>query len=72
MRKSSRFELILTIFVAGCFVMNSFYYTDFSYEGEFALPRLLFYLVMIIALFNAGMVTQKFIHSRKEKMNHKQ
>ena len=67
MRKSSKFELILTILVAVCFTINSFYYTDFTSEGDFALPKLIFYGIMIVSLFNAGMITEKFIQSRKEK-----
>lgn len=66
MKKSTRFELILTVFVAICFTINSFSYTDFTFEGEFALPRLILYVIMIVSLFNAGMITQKFIQARKE------
>jgi hypothetical protein len=67
MRKSLKFELTLTIIVAVCFTWNSFYFTDFTFEGEFHLPRLIFYLIMIVSLFNAGLLTQKYIQFRKDK-----
>ncbi|RHW40133.1 hypothetical protein D1B33_04620 [Lysinibacillus yapensis] len=68
-KKTSAGELILSILVALSFVINSFNYTDFTFEGEFALPRLLFYLVMIVSVFNAGLIVQKYIHSKNEKSN---
>ncbi|MFP3918425.1 hypothetical protein U5N28_11500 [Lysinibacillus telephonicus] len=67
MVKSIKGQFFLSIAVALGFIINSFNYTDFSFRGEFNLPRLLFYLVMIISVYNAGMLTQQYMQSRKEK-----
>lgn len=67
MVKSIKGQFFLSIVVALGFIINSFNYTDFSLRGELHLPKLLFYLVMIISVYNAGMLTQQYIQSRKEK-----
>lgn len=69
MIKSIKGQFILSIVIALAFTVNSFNYTDFSLEGELHLPKLIFYLIMIISVYNAGMLTQQFIQSKKDKMN---
>jgi hypothetical protein len=67
MIKSIKGQFILSIVAALAFIVNSFNYTDFSFEGQLHLPKLIFYLIMIISVFNAGMLTQQYIQSRKGK-----
>ncbi len=59
-------QFILSILVSICFIINSFNYTNFTGEREFYFPRLLFYIVMIFSVYNAGMLTQKYIQSKKK------
>ncbi len=66
MIKSLKGQFILSIVVALCFIINSFNYTNFTGEGEFYFPRLLFYIAMIFSVYNTGMLTQKYIQSKKK------
>ncbi|GIN87630.1 hypothetical protein J6TS2_40160 [Heyndrickxia sporothermodurans] len=66
MVKSLKVQFILSILVAIAFIYNSFNYTEFSGEGEFYVPRLLLYIAMIFSVYNAGILTQKFIQSKKK------
>lgn len=67
MVKSIRVQFVLILFAAIAFVMNSFSFIEFTGEERFIPIRVLFYFIMIVSVFNAGMITQKYIHIRKEK-----
>lgn len=66
MVKSLKGQFILSILVAFGFIYNSFNYTEFTSEEGFYLPRLLLFIAMIFSVYNAGMLTQKYIQSRKK------
>ncbi|MBU8919288.1 hypothetical protein [Neobacillus sp. 114] len=67
MIKSLKGQFILSILVAICFIYNSFNYTKFTGEGEFHFSQFILYLVMIFSVYNAGILTQKYINQRKSK-----
>lgn len=69
MIKSLKGQLILSILVAIGFIYSSFSYIEFTYAKEFQLPRFFLYMAMIFAVFNTGILTQKYIHSNKKEKN---
>ena len=67
MLKSIKGQFVLILLAAICFVINSFSYIEFTGEERFISVRILFYFIMIVSVFNAGMITQKYIQLRKKK-----
>jgi hypothetical protein len=65
MIRSLKAQWGISIFVAIAFIYHSFSYTELSRAGEFDFPRLCLFLAMIFSVYNAGMLTQKYIHSKK-------
>jgi len=66
MIKSLKGQFILSILVALAFIYNSFNYTEFTGKEEFYFPRLLLYIAMIFSVYIAGILTQKYIQSKKK------
>jgi len=66
MIKSLKGQFILSILVALAFIYNSFNYIEFTGKEKFYLPRLLLYIAMIFSVYNAGILTQKYIQSKKK------
>ncbi|KON69229.1 hypothetical protein ACFTQL_13845 [Peribacillus butanolivorans] len=66
MIKSLKGQWILTTVVAMCFIYFTFSYFEFNDEEGFLLSRMLFFIAMISSVFNAGMLTQKYIQSKKK------
>ncbi len=66
MVKSVKGQFILSIIVAIGFFINSFSYIEFTGEAEFMFNRKLFYFVMILSVFNAGLLTQKYIQTKRK------
>lgn len=66
MVKSVKGQFIISILVAIGFFINSFSYIEFTGEAEFMFNRKLFYFVMILSVFNAGLLTQKYIQAKRK------
>lgn len=66
MVRSVKGQFILSVLVAAGFVYHSFSYTEFTGEERFLFIRILFYFAMIVSVFNVGMLTQKYIQSKKK------
>ncbi|MFD1020536.1 hypothetical protein [Thalassobacillus hwangdonensis] len=62
--RSLKTQMTLAIATALLFVAGSFYYVEFSGKEEFLPIRMIFYFVMISSVFNAGLLTQKYIGAR--------
>lgn len=67
MFKSIKVQFVLILLTAIGFVINSFLFIEFTGEERFLRIRILFYFIMLVSVFNAGMITQKYIHVRKKK-----
>ncbi|OMP67587.1 hypothetical protein BTO28_06485 [Domibacillus epiphyticus] len=63
MIKSLKGQFILSIITAICFIYLVLSYTDFTGEAKFS--RILFFTAMILSVYNTGMLTQKYIKSKK-------
>ncbi|MED3564147.1 hypothetical protein [Bacillus xiapuensis] len=66
MIKSLKGQFILSILVAIGFIYNSFNYIEFTGDSEFYFPQLLLYIAMIFSVYNAGILTQEYIQSKKK------
>ena len=65
MIKSLKWQFIISLLTAVLFVISSFYYIEFEVDEKFNYPRMFFYTAMIFSVFNAGLLTQKFISHKK-------
>ncbi|WP_375050881.1 hypothetical protein [Virgibacillus sp. JSM 102003] len=66
MVKSLKGQFIISIAVAIGFLITSFSFIEFSGEGITLFNKRLFYFAMILSVFNAGFLTQKFFHKHKK------
>lgn len=66
MIKSAKGQFILYIITAILFVIASFSYIEFTDNKNSFFGSTFFYFLMIIAVFNAGLFTQKYIQSKKD------
>jgi hypothetical protein len=64
MFKSLKAKLILSLLVAVAFIYQSLSYVEFT--GEFRFNQVLIYLVMVVTVFNAGLITQRFVEAKKK------
>ncbi|MBA2176151.1 hypothetical protein H0266_14740 [Halobacillus locisalis] len=67
MVKSIKGQFVLILVAAIGFIIYSFSFIQFTGEERFLPIRVLFYFIMIVSVFNAGMNTQKYIHVRKKE-----
>lgn len=67
MIKSLKGQFILSIFVAIAFVYSTFLNIDFTIDERISPVRILFFFIMILSVFNAGLLTEKYIKTRKKK-----
>ncbi|RYG74174.1 hypothetical protein EU245_02875 [Lentibacillus lipolyticus] len=67
MIKSLKGQFILSVVTAVLFVAGSFSYIEFTGKDVFAFTRVLFYFAMVVSVYNAGMLTQKYVQRKKEK-----
>jgi hypothetical protein len=65
MIKSVKGQCILSAVTAVLFVIGSFSYIEFTGKENFHYTRLIFYFVMVVSVYNAGMLTQKYIETKK-------
>ncbi|WP_397538501.1 hypothetical protein [Rummeliibacillus pycnus] len=65
MIKSLKWQLILSILVSFAFIYNISSNIEFLKGDKFA--QKVFFFVMILSIYNAGLLTQKFIQSREKK-----
>ena len=67
MIKSLKGQFILSIFVAIAFVYSTFSNIDFTVDERIYPVRILFFFIMILSVFNAGILTEKYIQTRKKE-----
>ena len=67
MIKSAKGQFILYIMTAILFVIASFSYIEFPDNNPAFFSSPFFYFLMILAVFNEGLFTQKYIGSKKEE-----
>ncbi|MGN4126654.1 hypothetical protein ACMGD3_16830 [Lysinibacillus sphaericus] len=67
MIKSLKWQFILSIFVAIGFVYTTFSNIEFTVDERFLSVRVLFFFIMILSVFNAGLLSEKYIQTRKKK-----
>lgn len=65
MFKSLKARLILSLFVAGAFIYHSISYVEFT--GEFRFNQVLMYVVMVVSVYNAGLITQRYVEEKKKE-----
>jgi CDP-diglyceride synthetase len=65
MFKSLKAQLTLSLLVAGAFIYQSLSYVEFT--GEFRFNQVLIYLIMVVSVYNAGLITQRYVEARKKK-----
>ncbi|MCH7321593.1 hypothetical protein LZ480_06765 [Solibacillus sp. MA9] len=67
MIKSLKGQFILSIFVAIGFVYTTFSNVEFNVDKSLLSVRIIFFFIMIVSVFNAGLLTEKYIQTRKKK-----
>ena len=67
MIKSLKGQFILSIFVAISFVYTNFSTIEFIVDKRDPTVRVIFFFIMIFSVFNAGLLTEKYIQTRKKK-----
>ncbi|HIS28625.1 MAG TPA: hypothetical protein IAA78_04120 [Candidatus Avamphibacillus intestinigallinarum] len=67
MIKSVKGLFILSVITAILFITNTFSYIEFTGKTEFQFPRIVMYFASFLAVYNAGILTQKYIQTRSEK-----
>jgi len=67
MIKSLKGQFILSIFVAIGFVYVNFSSIEFIADKRDPTGRVIFFFIMILSVFNAGLLTEKYIQTRKKK-----
>ncbi|HLR62226.1 MAG TPA: hypothetical protein VK097_07280 [Lentibacillus sp.] len=66
MMKTVKGQFILSTITAILFVTGSFFYIEFAGEERFLFTRILFYFAMVISVYNAGLLTQKYIQIKQK------
>jgi len=67
MVKSLKGQFIYSIFIAIGFVYINFSSIEFIEDKRDPIVRVIFFFIMILLVFNAGLLTGKYIQTRKEK-----
>ncbi|MDN4492525.1 hypothetical protein [Ureibacillus aquaedulcis] len=67
MVRSLKGQFFLSIFVAIGFLYINFTSIEFITDKRDPAIRVLFFLIMILSVFNAGLYTEKYIQTRKKK-----
>ncbi|SES28528.1 hypothetical protein SAMN04487944_1355 [Gracilibacillus ureilyticus] len=67
MIKSVKGQFVLSLLVAISFIYLSFSNIEFTGEERFTINQILFYFIMITSVFNAGLMTQKYLQFKEDK-----
>jgi|GEM_PF-1702130 len=67
MIKSLKGQFILSIFVSIGFVYVNFSSIEFIADKRDPTVRVIFFFLMILSVYNAGLLTEKYIQTRKKK-----
>ncbi|WP_066233702.1 DUF4181 domain-containing protein [Heyndrickxia sporothermodurans] len=67
MIKSLKGQFILSIFVTICFVITTFSNVEFNVDKSVLPIRIIFFFIMIVSVFNTGLLTEKYIQTRKKR-----
>ncbi|WP_342599067.1 hypothetical protein MHB48_16920 [Psychrobacillus sp. FSL H8-0483] len=67
MIKPLKEQFILSIFVAIGFVYVNFSSIEFIADKRDPTVRVIFFFIMILSVFNAGVLMEKYIQTRKKK-----
>ena len=70
MIKSLKGQLILSVFVAICFIYINLSSVEFVANKGDPTVRIIFFFIMVLTVFNAGLLTEKYIQVRKKKKQH--
>jgi len=63
--KSVKVQFILSIITAFLFMINSLSYVEFTGIEAFLFPMKIMYFAMLVAVYNAGIMTQKYLQHKK-------
>ncbi|MGG0655769.1 hypothetical protein [Rummeliibacillus pycnus] len=63
MIKSLKGQLILSLFVSGCSIYLIFSRFELNDGNRFV--QIIFFFALILNIFNSGLLTQKYMHSKK-------
>lgn len=69
MIKSIKGQFVLSLCTAIGFIYFNFSHIDFVGNNESVFTRVLFFFIMILSVFNAGILTQKYVQTRNKKKN---
>ena len=64
--KSLKWQFIVSILVAIGFVYINFSTIEFIEDKRDPAIRIIFFLIMILSVFNAGLLSEKYIQSKKK------
>lgn len=65
--KSLKGQFFVSIFTAICFVCFTFSYIEFTVGKQDPFSQVLFFFIMVVSVFNAGLLTQKYIQTKKKE-----
>ncbi|WP_419962381.1 hypothetical protein [Psychrobacillus sp. BM2] len=65
--KSLKWQVFVSIFTAICFVYFTFSNIEFSVGKQDPFNQVLFFFIMVVSVFNAGLLTQKYIQTKKKE-----
>lgn len=66
MIKSIKRQLIFSIITASLFVIASFSFIEFTEKEGFLFAPIVYFFIMIFTVYNAGLLTQKYIQSKND------
>ena len=69
MIKSAKGQLIFSTITATLFIIASFSFIQFTDDNRFFFGPAVFYILMLLNVFHAGLLTQKYIHYKNEDAN---
>ncbi|NME06442.1 MULTISPECIES: hypothetical protein [unclassified Psychrobacillus] len=66
MIKSAKGQLILSTITATLFIIASFSFIQFNDGNSFFFGPVVFYILMLLNVFHAGLLTQKYIQFKND------
>ncbi|MEK4522172.1 hypothetical protein MKX96_11145 [Psychrobacillus sp. FSL W7-1493] len=66
MIKSAKGQLILSTITATLFIIASFSFIQFNDGNRFFFGPVVFYILMLLNVFHAGLLTQKYIQFKND------
>lgn len=66
MIKSAKGQLILSTITATLFIIASFSFIQFNDDNSFFFGPVVFYILMLLNIYHAGLLTQKYIQYKND------